>query len=269
MPGTFTITSDSVSSTPLDTNIILKTVAYTTAPLVYEPPQYDANTGWPRQGIFALSDADHQIFLYDGYTNSAIAPGPAGANGGGPITFNIPVGALYVRGCPTNAVWTIVTEAAPPGTIFPDWSHSSVFDQDPVSVAAKARDAAIIAAERIRTARPPPTSVELMRAAGEEVKPPPPPPEPDPALLKAYRTAAETFTAEKAARDTARGPTVVGKSQTEIEMELVGVVHAQQLADRHWLEVSNARAEAGQKLADQRAAEQAEATRLLAAMQKV
>jgi hypothetical protein len=263
MAGTFIITSDSVSSTPLDVNVILKTITYTTPALIYEPPQYDANTGWPTEGIFALSDGNHQIFLYDGFTNGAIAPGSAGAYGGGPITFNAPVGALYVRGVPTGATWTIVTEAAPAGTVFPDWSVSSVFDEDPAVAAQRQRDHAILMAERIRTTPPPPTSVELMQAAGIPVVPPLDPPPPDPLLVEARRKTHEQVAAERAARASAKGPTICGRSQAEIETELLFAAQ-RRLADEAAGAAANAEMyQRAKTVTPSRAAAQAEATALL------
>jgi hypothetical protein len=70
--------------------------------------------------------------------------------------------------------------------------------------------------------------------------------------------------AEGAERAAAQGPQIVGRSFAEIETELQIAVHLRQQTDRRSCEQSTARLLAGQQLADQRAAAQAEATALLA-----
>jgi hypothetical protein len=265
MPGTFQITSNSVGTT-LDTNCILITLTYNTAPVNYEPPQMDASTNLPSKGVFCLTDADHPIFCLDTFTNGSFPPAKGAPPAGRAIAIGsgLVVGKLVVRSCPPGAIWTAVTEAAQPGTVFPDWTKgASVFDEALAAAAQRAADEAIMWAERVRTARPPPTSIELMRAAGVEVEPPSPPPSPPPELLKAFRIAEETVAAEKAARVQASGPTIVGRSQAEIETELEIAVRTRQETDRASVAHSDARLAAGQKIAAQRAADQAKATRLL------
>jgi hypothetical protein len=265
MAGTFTITSANVGQT-IDVQCLLVSLTYNTAPLIYEPPQTDAITNLPSKGVFCLTDADHPIFNLNTFTNSSFPPvgGQPPAGQAINIGSGLVVGKLVVRSCPVGATWTAVTEAAPPGTIFPNWTKgSSVFDPDPAVSAQRQRDAAILAEERIRTARPPPTSLELMQAAGIEVVPPPEPPPPDPLLVEASRKARKQVAAEAAARARAKGPTICGRSQAEIETELLVVAQAQQQADWRSVEESNARAAAGQRLVEQRAADQAAATALL------
>jgi hypothetical protein len=91
-------------------------LAYNTAPVNYEPPQADGSTGFPSKGAFCLSDADHQIFNLNTFTNSSFAPVGGAPPAGQAINIGdgLPVGQLIVRACPVGAVWTAVTEAAPP-----------------------------------------------------------------------------------------------------------------------------------------------------------
>jgi hypothetical protein len=233
MPGQFTITSDSIG-TILDSNCILVSLTYNTAPVNYEPPEADARTGFASKGVFCLSDADHQIFNLNTFTNSSFAPLGGQPPAGQEINIGngLLVGKLIVRACPVGAVWTAVTEAAPAGTVFPDWTKgSSVLDEDPVAAAQRQRDDEIVRAERIRTQAPPPTSIELMRAAGVEVKEPPGPSPPDPLLVEASRKAEEIVAAEVATRARAQGPTICGRSRAEIETGLIAEMAAGEAAN--------------------------------------
>jgi hypothetical protein len=264
MPGSFQITSANIGQT-LDTDCLLMSLTYNVAPLILEPPQSDASTNFPSKGALCLSDNDRQIFNLNTFTNSSFAPVGSQPPAGQAINFGsgLPVGALIVRACPVGAVWTAVTQAAPTGIGFPDWSRSSVFDAYFAAEGERARGEEIIRAERIRTARPPPGSIELMRAAGVEVSPPPDPPPPDPLLVEASRKAAEIVAMETAARAMTQGPVVIGRSRAEIETELLlvaGCQRAEMTAGAASNEMAHARAKA---ITEAKARDQAEATALL------
>jgi hypothetical protein len=91
------------------------------------------------------------------------------------------------------------------------------------------------------------------------VEPPPPPP-PDPALVEASRKAEEQVVAESAARASARGPTVVGRSYAEIA---TGNVQHQRVEAAKMEEATAAVYQRAAVVAETKAQAQAEATALL------
>jgi hypothetical protein len=166
---TLTITSADVGTTIAQNGVMSRIVFVTSSrevfsnfTLVDDAPPYDIV---PRQ----LFNSD----LLCALTNSnGVLQFPAGVQLEGSVTF----GNLTVAACPKNAVFEIDCTGA---------VAAAEIEQQRQARQRKS-DAEIIMAERIRAgigARPP-TSIELMRAAGIAVEEPPPAP-PDPDLVAA------------------------------------------------------------------------------------
>jgi hypothetical protein len=81
--------------------------------------------------------------------------------------------------------------------------------------------------------------------------------------LKAYQTADELAAAERAARATARGPTTLGRSPSEIETELVVAAQRQRAEAIAAAEATAAVFQRAEAMATAKARAESEATALL------
>jgi hypothetical protein len=144
---------------------------------------------------------------------------------------SIAFGNLTVAACPANATFTVDCTGAltTPVTVVHAYpSEAAKFESDRLSQLALDHARRVVADRD----KKPPTSIELMQAAGQKVEPPPPPPPPDPLIAEANRRADEAVEAQRAQRIASR-ETTVGPSRDQIASEWLVVLRhqAQQAAE--------------------------------------